>query len=137
MAPDAPGTPLKTYADKTQINISWTAPSSDGGATISDYEVYMDDGAGGSFASQGKTGSGSTLTFNKTGLTTGLSYLFKVRAENEIDSGPFSSPTSILAAVIPSTPDAPLMVSQSESVIAISWSAPSDDGGTSLIGYKI
>jgi hypothetical protein len=46
-----------------------------------------------------------------TSLATGRGYLFKVRAVNEIDSGPFSSPTSILSAVIPSTPVAPTMVS--------------------------
>lgn len=60
-----------------------------------------------------------------------------MRAVNEISSGPFSSPTSILSAVVPSTPVAPTMVSQSESAIAISWTAPTDTGGTPLIGYKI
>jgi titin len=49
VAPGSPGAPTKTYADKTRIDIAWTAPSSSGGATISDYEVYMDDGIGGSF----------------------------------------------------------------------------------------
>jgi len=119
IAPGAPGAPVKTYADKTRIDISWAAPASNGGATINDYEVYMDDGAGGSFTSKGKTNSGSTKTMSITSLTTGKSYLFKIRAINEIDNGPFSSPTSILAAVVPSTPSAPIMISRSESAISL------------------
>ena len=78
MDPGVPGTPTRTYADKTKISLVWIAPTSTGGSVISDYEVFMDDGNGGSFTSRGKTGNGSTLVWQATSLTTGLGYYFKV-----------------------------------------------------------
>lgn len=40
--------PYKIKSTKTSITIGWDAPLSDGGCAITKYEVYMDDGNGGS-----------------------------------------------------------------------------------------
>jgi titin len=134
VAPNAPGTPVKTFADKTAITIGWTVPTDDGGAPISAYLVFMDDGASGAFVSLGTV---TGLTYAATGLTTGGGYLFKVSAINEIDSGPTQPSAKIFAAIVPSKPDAPILVSQSETSITTSWLIPSDEGGTLIIGYKV
>jgi hypothetical protein len=39
--PDAPGTPVKSSASKTQITIRWTAPPNNGGVLITQYNVYV------------------------------------------------------------------------------------------------
>ena len=59
--------------------IVWDAPAYDGGNSITNYEVFMDDGSGGDFSSLGLT---ATLTWTSTGLSSGLLYKFKVAAFN-------------------------------------------------------
>ena len=44
--PNAPAMPTKLIADKTSIQISWTAPAHDGSATITGYKIYWDDNTG-------------------------------------------------------------------------------------------
>jgi len=137
VAPDAPGTPFMTYATKTTIDIEWTAPAFDGGSSVIDYQVEMDDGQGGGFVVVGSTGDGAILTWSEESLVTGREYFFKVKALNIIDYGSASSAVKIFAAEIPGTPAAPTLNSQSETVIAIDWIAPSNDGGVDLIGYLV
>ena len=50
---DAPGTPSRKTASETSITIEWTAPSDDGGDSIDNYNVYWDQGSGGSFVYHG------------------------------------------------------------------------------------
>jgi hypothetical protein len=47
LIPDAPVSPAKLSATKTDISIQWSAPLSNGGAVIRHYLVYSNDGVGG------------------------------------------------------------------------------------------
>ena len=79
-----------------------------------------------------------TTTWSQSvGIVEGGSYYFKVSAHNEIDAGSQSSASEkIIAATVPAQPSAPLMSSQSETAITITWSAPLS-GGDPIQGYKI
>jgi len=57
--PDPPTNPTATAVSSTQINIFWTSPSNDGGASITGYKIEYKVGSG----------SYSTLVAN-TGTTT-------------------------------------------------------------------
>ena len=87
-----PGAPtgLTATAGEQTMSLSWTAPASDGGATITDYVVqYRVTGAGSwsTFAD----GTSSSTTATVTGLTVGTSYDFQVAATNSIGTGSYSS----------------------------------------------
>src|SRR5581483_8985917 len=72
-----------------------------------------------------------------SGLTNGISYVFRVAAINAIGTGPYSAPS---AAVVPATvPGAPTAVSGTphDSQVALTWTAPSDIGGSALTGYHV
>ena len=73
-SPGKPGTPVKKSTDKTSITIKWSAPTDNGGADVTNYEVLMDDGKGGKFTSIGLTGN--QLEYAVSGLSTGLAYRF-------------------------------------------------------------
>ena len=96
----APSTPTVPAAPQNftaipgdgQVVLSWTAPVSDGGATISRYEVSDDNGA------TWVTANTST-SYTFTGLTNGTEYTFKVRAVNSVGNGAEAS-----AAATPSAP---------------------------------
>ena len=85
-APGAPGH-LTVVAGDGEAVLSWDAPSSDGGAAITDYE-YRINGTN-PWISTGSTETTHTVT----GLVNGTEYTFQVRAVNRIGKGRASSQT--------------------------------------------
>lgn len=81
--PGAPTGVSATATNSTTASVSFTAPSNTGGATITSYQVTSSPG------SITVTGGSSPITV--TGLTTGTSYTFTVRAANSAGQGPASS----------------------------------------------
>lgn len=130
-APSAPQSPAATRGN-TQVALSWSAPSNDGGSAITGYIVYQstDDAT----FTEAATPSGTSQTI--TSLTNGTTYYFKIAAVNSTGTG---TQTSSVSAVPATEPAAPTSVSatngDAESVI--SWTAPTDTGGAAITGYKI
>lgn len=122
---------------KTQVAFTWTAPASNGGATVLDYAIEMDDNNDGIYT---QVASGVTSTSHtQTGLSEGTSYMFKVRARNSVGYSTYSSPFTIVAATKPDVPTSFLRneSSTTKTQVAFSWDAPSDTGGSSLIDYSL
>ena len=82
----APGAPsnLTAVGGDGQAVLNWDAPSSDGGAEITDYEYRIN--RSGPWISIGST----ETTYTVTGLVNGTAYVFEVRAVNRIGKS-FSS----------------------------------------------
>ena len=95
--PEAP-TISGVASGNTEVVISFTAPSSDGGAAITSYTATSNPGAITGTVSQ--EGSGDITV---TGLTTGTGYTFTVTATNTIGT---SAPSAVSSSVVP----APLQV---------------------------
>jgi hypothetical protein len=56
--PEVPGVPTRVSATQTEIEIEWQAQD-DGGTPITQYNVQIDSGAGGSFEDAGSVSSGT------------------------------------------------------------------------------
>ncbi len=132
-----PGTPtaLAGTAGNAQVSLSWTAPTSTGGAPIYDYVVqYSTDGTSWiSFAD----GTSSTTSATVTGLVNGTPYTFRVAATTSTGTGAFSVASG---AVTPfTTPGAPTSLSDTpgNSQVVLNWFAPDSDGGAPLTNYVI
>jgi len=95
-----PGAPtgLTVTASTGQAALSWTAPASNGGASITDYTIQYSSNAGSSYTTFSHSASTATSA-TITGLATG-SYLFRVAAVNSAGTGSYvtSSSTSITGA---------------------------------------
>ena len=121
-----PPTAVSAVAGNAQADISFTAPTDDGGSAILDYTVTSSPG--------GFTATG-TSPITVTGLTNGTPYTFTVTARNINGS---SSASAASSAVTPSTvPNAPTSVvaTGGNAQASVSFSAPAFNGGSTIFSY--
>jgi outer membrane protein OmpA-like peptidoglycan-associated protein len=107
----APGAPTISAitAGNGQLSVAFTAPGSDGGASITNYDYSIDDGANWVTPSTASTTSPLVIT----GLTNATAYPVKIRARNSVGGGTASSSVS-------GTPVAPSSSSSSYSPVVVS-----------------
>ena len=114
------------------MSLSWNPPYNDGGSSISCYRVYRGT-------------SSSTLLYLKNttqtsiidgGLSNGQTYYYQVTAVNIVGEGAKSDTVHRTL----SSPPGPLLDFQavaSASRVNLTWTAPSDNGGSAVTGYLI
>ena len=91
--PGAPTGLTATASGQTQIDLSWSAPASDGGAAITGYRIEV--AADGSAWSHLDADTGSTTTsYSHTGLTAGTTRHYRVSAITSAGTGPESNVAS-------------------------------------------
>lgn len=76
-----PTTLATTSITTTTWDVSWSAPASDGGSTITDYQYSLSPGG------SGWVSTSNTLAAALTGLTSGVYYTLQVRAVNGVGFG--------------------------------------------------
>ena len=130
--PDAP-TGLAVTSGNGSLGLSFTAPVSDGGDPITGYEASIDGGQ--SWIPLTTSGT-APLTATLTGLSNGTTYPVLVRAENTVGA---SDPAGPQGGEPAGVPGAPRQVSVHESGITavVSWTAPADNGGAAIVGYRV
>ncbi len=92
IVPSAPGIGSATAGDE-RAEVSFSAPPSNGGATITGYTVTANPG--------GNTGAGSSSPIIVAGLTNGVSYTFSVTATNSAGTSVASVPSNAVAPAGP------------------------------------
>lgn len=140
VAATLPGAPTGVSASPSdgEASVSWTAPSSTGGSSITGYDVQYSSNSGTSWTSASSTFQTSAATSELvTGLTDGASYLFRVAAINSVGTGPYSAPSS--AVTVGAVPGAPTGVTATagNGQATVSWTAPATTGGSGIIGYDV
>ena len=126
--PSAP-TGLTASAGDGRATLRWSAPSRDGGSAITRYEYrFREDG--GSYG--GWRAASSSTSATVTGLDSGTTYEFQVRARNDIGPGPESNTAS--ATLAESVPGAPtgLTATGGDGRVTLTWGAPADSGSQIL-----
>ncbi len=127
--PDAPATASASPNPRTTTGtVSWTAPASDGGSTITHYKVSGLPG--------GPVTLGNVLTYDATNLVPGTTYPVTVAAINGVGTGPTAS-TSLKVDTWAPTTKPVLTVTKSGHTANLSWTAPANPGGAVLTGWHI
>ena len=123
--PGAPTSLTAAASVTARINLSWTAPGSDGGIRITGYRIEFSLGGGSNWtdvvANTGTTGT----TYSDTGRSGGTTRYYRVSAINTNGTG---APSNVDGATTGTTvPDAPtdLTARVSENTrINLSWARP-------------
>lgn len=126
-----------TAVSSSQINLSWSAPTNNGGSTISGYVIERSVDGGTSWSTvQSNTGSIST-TYSDTGLAHSTTYTYRVSAINSMGTSSPSNTASARTFDTAPSPPTGLIATTGTLQINLSWNAPSDNGGTPITGYMI
>ena len=135
--PDAPTNVVGVASPPSTVNLTWTAPVSDGGSPITGYAIEWSNN-GGTTWTRATSNTGSTATaFSVAGLTGGSTYLFRVRANNLGGTSAWSAASApVVLAGLPGAPTNVVGVAGS-SQVALTWTAPANDGGSPITGYGI
>ncbi len=132
--PTAP-TGLNPTPGNSQVTLSWTAPTNNGGSAITDYKIEYSANAGTSWNTF-TDGTSTDTTVIITGLTNGVQYQFRVSAITTIGIGTASSITDATPAIPPTAPTG-LNPTPGNSQVTLSWTAPTNNGGSAITGYTI
>ena len=133
-----PTAPLVTnvVARTQSLVVAWSPPTLDGGDPVTGYTLTASDGSG-VVATASPSASATSATLS--GLTNGTAYTLSLVATNA--AGPSSSAGATgtpLAAYVPGAPGGfTTQPGTDGSSVILTWSAPSDDGGSSITGYAI
>jgi fibronectin type 3 domain-containing protein len=135
-APSTPTAPTATAVSTSQINLSWTASTDNVG--VSTYSVERCTGAACSSFAALVTQAGTT--YNNTGLSSGTTYRYRVRAtdaagNNSAYSAIFEATTVGIDSTPPTIPIGVSATAVSDSQINISWNASTDAVG--VTGYRV
>lgn len=86
ISPTAPSAPqnLAAKAGNGQIALTWNQPASNGGSTITGYNIYRATVSGGEGTVPIATVGGAVTSYTNSGLTNGQVYYYKVTAVNSV-----------------------------------------------------
>ena len=121
-----------------KLTVAFTAPSSNGGATITNYEYSTNNGTTWKAFSPADTSSPlviSKLSTSTKSLKIGTTYRVKIRAVNSAGSGAASAAKSGKPANLPGAPTIGT-VTASAGKLTVAFKAPSTDGGAAITNYE-
>ena len=134
--PDAPTSVEVAFSGDVgdALDVSWTAPEESGSSDVTGYVVQWKSGDDDYSADNESSEDGTSATID--GLTKGTVYTFRVAAVNDVGQGDWSGEASGNPAVAPGLVRN-LRSTPRNASLALSWTAPADDGGSEISGYVI
>lgn len=132
-ATTTPAGPTATVVSATQIDVSWTGNASN--SNIVGYTVAKATNSSFTNATYHYTnGAGATL-FSSTGLSSGTTYYYKVKAEGTSDAydSPFTAAITASTSSAPNPPSALTATTVSSSQINLGWT----DNSTNEIAFEL
>ncbi len=139
--PAAPTGLTATAAGPTTINLSWTAPTNTGGADITGYRIEVSPNGTSNWTNQQANTRLTSTSYSHTGLSAGETRHYRVSAINSVGTGAASNvasaTTSTPTATRPAAPTGLTATADGPTTINLSWTAPTNTGGASIIGYRI
>ncbi len=135
--PQPPTNLVPTVFSSSQINLSWTAPSDNGGSPLLGYKIEKSSDHGTTWSTIASDTGNTKTAYPDTGLSASTTYTYRVSAINGIGTSSSSNTASVTTFGPPAAPTGLSASPASSSQINLSWTAPLNNGGSSIMGYKI
>src|SRR5581483_10713440 len=139
--PTLPGAPTRTAISGDSygtVRLTWTPPSSNGGAPLLGYELDRSTDGGATWINdyQGYAGN-ATIGNTDCGSTPGATCKYRLHADNWLGTGPASNTLSITNPTLPGAPTLTAISGDSYGTVRLTWTPPSSNGGAPLLGYEL
>jgi hypothetical protein len=130
---------VQTSSSPLGITVGWLTGGSGGSAITGFTARAWTASTGGTIAGTCIDGPGLTGSCKIPGLTAGRAYYVDVVATNAVGTGPASAPRSRRVAGAATAPGAPsgLNAARGDRSVQLTWTAPSENGGSAVVGYRI
>jgi hypothetical protein len=138
--PGAPAAPTKTALNDTHVRIVMSPPASDGGATITSYELQLkpEEGLEAWESVLGAEGSPNLDLFAEVPLESAGQYvLARYRCANEIGWSSFSPSNTLLLARVPSPPPRPVYLASAAGSLTVEVQTSVDNGGSVILLHEV
>ena len=118
------------------VNLSWSAPTSNGGSAITGYKIYRGTASG---SESLLTSVGTATSYGDSAVVSGTTYYYKVTAVNGVGEGATSNEASAgpSKTTVPTAPRNLTARSASYRGVTLAWSAPTSNGGSPVSSYTI
>lgn len=119
-----------------RADLSWTAPFNTGITTPTGYRITYSKHADMSDATVVDT-TDTSVTRSLTGLDNDTTYYFRIATTTSAGTGPGSPVRSFHTPAVPAAPGISELTTSTSTSLRVAWSAPGDDGGHVVSGYRI
>ena len=137
----APGVPTSlsaTASGTSTINLSWSAPASNGGSAITGYKIEVSSDSGSSWNDLQANTAGTNTIHEHRNLAGGTTRHYRVSAINDKGTSlPSNVDDATTDASVPGAPTSLSATASGTSTINLSWTAPASNGGSAITGYLI
>uniref|UniRef100_UPI0037E8372C LOW QUALITY PROTEIN: immunoglobulin-like and fibronectin type III domain-containing protein 1 n=1 Tax=Semicossyphus pulcher TaxID=241346 RepID=UPI0037E8372C len=136
--PTPPMGPLEIVeASSSTIEFKWRPPKDNGGCKIGNYILERQQVGRNTWKKLGPIGPDAT--YKDSDVDHGRRYCYRIRVETEMGTSELMETEDIQAGTkaYPGPPSAPKVVTAFKDCINLSWSPPSNTGGTNILGYNL
>ncbi len=136
----SPSAPLgvAARAGSGAVTVTWTAPTSTGGLPLTGYVIQASTNAGQSWSAvAGSPVAASATSLTVSGLANGISYQFRVAAENALGLSPYLSAPAVIPSTVPLAPQGLSGSASAPGSVTLTWSPPLSSGGLTVLYYDV
>jgi hypothetical protein len=132
---------LSGTSQSHSVTVSWLPPLDDGGAPVTGYSVRHELNC--NSANSTSVGPVSATAYVHAALSTGARYCYRVAAVNAAGTGPNTTITMMVGRPTAPAPCSihaswfPVQDGSVEWSLDVTWSTPTDDGGSPITGYAV